>query len=228
MRALARVAVVLAPPAAFAALAGACGEDHVPATRASDAAVDHVSAAPTADAYVVPPPIDASFDVPPGEGGSACNVRLDMPPLLDSPHVPEGTVITYDSNPPSSGPHYPIWANFQEFDKPVDDGYLVHSEEHGGVLLLYSCTDAAGGACNSMVSALRAVRDAVPTDPTCDPSIRVRIIIAPRPANDAPVAAAAWGNTYKADCVDPPSLAQFVADHYAKAPENFCSAGMTF
>ena len=41
----------------------------------------------------------------------------------------------YDSNPPSSGPHYPIWADFKEYATPVPDGYLVHAEEHGAVLL---------------------------------------------------------------------------------------------
>jgi hypothetical protein len=55
----------------------------------------------------------------------------------------------------------------------------------------------------------------------------VRIILAPRPALDVPVAAAAWGFTYKAECVDAPSLAQFITDHYAKTAENFCAAGVT-
>jgi hypothetical protein len=153
---------------------------------------------------------------------NACNVRLDAPPLVAGTHVPEGTAIDYDSNPPSSGPHYPIWANFQEYSHPVDDGYLVHSLEHGAILLLYKCDDAA---CPDTVAQLRAVRDAVTDDPECDPSIRVRIVIAPRPTNDVRVAASAWGFTYRADCVDAPSLAAFIAAHYGKGPEDFCSPG---
>jgi len=56
----------------------------------------------------------------------------------------------------------------------------------------------------------------------------VRVIIAPRATNDAPIAASAWGHTYKADCVDPTTLGQFITAHYAKAPENFCFPGSIF
>jgi hypothetical protein len=212
--------------------AGACGAEHFPAplTRA-DAGVDAAIGDASPDVVVDAEPledagVDATEDHEVVDAG-ACNVRLDTPPIAASPHVPEGTVITYNSNPPSSGPHYPIWANYQEFTQPVDDGYLVHSMEHGGVLLLYKC-DADASACADTVAALRAVRDAVPDDPNCDPSIRVRIIIAPRPANDVAVAAAAWGNTYRADCVDAPSLAAFITAHYAQGPESLCASGMLF
>jgi hypothetical protein len=60
----------------------------------------------------------------------------------------------------------------------------------------------------------------------CTPPLRVRVIIAPRPANDAPVAAAAWGFTYRSDCIDIGSLSQFVRDHYAKGPEDTCAPGI--
>jgi hypothetical protein len=160
-------------------------------------------------------------------GSGVCNVRLAAPTIAASPHVSEGSAVAYASNPPSSGPHYPSWANFQEFAHPVDDGYLVHSMEHGAVLLLYKCADD-GGSCSDMIAQLRAVRDAVPTDPLCDPGIRVRVILAPRSANDAAVTAAAWGNTYRADCVDAPSLAAFITAHYAHGPEDFCFPGSVF
>jgi hypothetical protein len=221
----------------FAAIGVACADDHVPTpVPIVDASADHTTTDAAPDApHDASEPTDAatSFDtgvdaVQDADGGG-CNVRLAMPVVLPSPHVPDGTAVSYDSNPPSSGPHYPEWANFQEFASPVADGYLVHSLEHGAVLLLYNCNaDGGGGACPDVVAALRAVRDAVPDDPLCDPSLRVRIVLAPRPANDVAVAAAAWGNTYRADCVDAPSLARFIADHYAQAPENFCTPGLTF
>jgi hypothetical protein len=197
--------------------------DDVVAVR--DASVDHVPAQPAKGAPLPPPPMpsfDASFFEAGGDA-SACNVKLASPPLMESPHVPEGTPVTYDSNPPSSGPHYPIWADFREYATPVADGYLVHAEEHGAVLLLYRCDTP----CDDLVMSLRALRDAVPTDPLCDSSQgeRVRVILAPRPANDTIVAAAAWGHTYHADCFDGASLATFIADNYAHSPENFCSPG---
>lgn len=156
---------------------------------------------------------------------ASCEVIIDTPELLASPHVPEGSTNAYSSNPPTSGPHYPVWANFQEIGVPFDDGYLVHSLEHGAVALLYKCE---GAACATTLEALRKIRDSLATDSSCDPSIRVRVVIAPYPKLDVPVAAVAWGWTYKAQCVDVPTLTQFAKDHYAQGPENLCVAGRSF
>jgi hypothetical protein len=217
---------------AFAfALLGACASDNEKGGStpfAAEASADRAPAVPQLVPDAVAP-LEAAVTVDAADAAGfdagACNVRIDAFPLVDSPHVPDGTVVAYSSNPPSSGPHYGTWANFQELTHPVDDGYLVHSMEHGAVLLLYSCQ---GAACDAIVPALRAVRDAVPTDPLCDPALRTRVILAPRAANDVAVAAAAWGFIYRADCVDPASLASFINDHYAKGPENFCAGGQVF
>lgn len=161
--------------------------------------------------------------------GRPCEVVIDTPELLASPHVPEGTVVTYNSNPPSSGPHYPVWANFQEFATPLEDGYLVHSLEHGAVALLYAGPSSSTSVLNAEdMDALRKIRDSLPTDPACDPATRVRVVIAPSRKLDVAVAAAAWGWTYRAKCVDVPTLSQFVKDHYAHSPENICAEGRTF
>ena len=137
-------------------------------------------------------------------------------------HVDAGTPLTYNSNPPSSGNHYRDWANFQEFKTTVPDGNLVHSLEHGAVALLYKCE---GAACPPIIAALEKIRDGVPTDPLCTAAIRVRIIIMPYPKLDVPVAAAAWGFTYKAACLDVPTLTQFVKDNYGQSPESICAPG---
>ena len=156
---------------------------------------------------------------------ASCLVTIDTPELVAGTHVVEGTAITYSSNPPSSGPHYPVWANFQEFTNPVDDGYLVHSLEHGGVALLYKCDP--GPACTATVDALKKIRDALPMDPLCDADIRVRVVIAPYPKMNVPVAAVSWGWTYTAACVDVPTLTQFAKEHIAQGTENTCAAGRT-
>lgn len=213
---------------------GACSSEtsDAAASNAGDASAERAAAIPVlADAARhdgAVPEASASVDgMAPVVDAGPCNARIDVIPVAASPHVADGTPIAYASNPPSSGPHYSTWANFQELTHPVDDGYLVHSLEHGAVLLLYKC-EAEGAECDALVAALRSVRDSIATDPTCDPSIRVRIIIAPRAANDVAVAAAAWGNIYRADCVDPVSLATFVSDHYAKGPEDLCVPGQVF
>jgi len=55
----------------------------------------------------------------------------------------------------------------------------------------------------------------------------VRTVITPDPLLDVPVAAAAWGYTYKADCVDLPSLIAFATEHYGNGPEVLCGNGTT-
>src|SRR6185295_7796335 len=52
-------------------------------------------------------------------------------------HVPEGSAITYRSNPPASGPHYPVWLRYQEYSEPMARGYWVHNLEHGAIVVLY-------------------------------------------------------------------------------------------
>ena len=158
---------------------------------------------------------------------ASCPVVIESPEVVSSQHVPEGTVITYNSNPPAIGPHYPVWADFKEYSTPLDEGYLVHSLEHGAVALLYKC-DPTSPACAPTIDALRKIRDALATDSRCSADIRVRIIIAPFPRLEVPVAAVAWGFTYKADCVDVPTLTSFVNDNYAKSPEDICAAGRDF
>jgi hypothetical protein len=157
---------------------------------------------------------------------AACLVTIDAPPLLPANHVAVGTQVQYDSNPPSSGPHYPIWAAYQAYATPVPREYYVHDLEHGAIVFLYRCAD--GGTCPSVVSALQAASDSLPDDPLCSGTgVRVRTVITPDPLIPTPVAAAAWGWTYTADCIDLPSLEAFAQAHYGMGPEVLCANGQT-
>ncbi len=159
---------------------------------------------------------------------ASCFVEIEEPPLLSREHVPIGTVVQYDSNPPSSGPHYPIWAAYQAYTTPVPREYYVHDLEHGAIVLVYNCPDAGG--CPDVAAALQKVSDSLPDDPLCTSAgegVRVRTVITPDPLLDVPVAAAAWGWVYRAQCVDLPTLEAFAAAHYGQGPEDFCSNGQT-
>lgn len=176
--------------------------------------------------------VSGGYDASPGLDGAyfpdaSCFVEIDSPPLLPAVHVPIGTVIEWDSNPPSSGPHFPIWAAYQAYTSPVPRGYYVHNEEHGAIVLLYQCDDAG---CPDVAAALQSVSDAIPDDPLCAAAgqgVRVRTVITPDPLIDVPVAAAAWGWVYRAQCVDLPTLTAFAMQHYAQGPEVLCADGTT-
>jgi hypothetical protein len=173
-----------------------------------------------------PGPLDASV----AEG--PCGVIAEAWPLETATHVPVGTNITsWQSNPPSSGAHFPVWAAFQEFSAPVPRGYYVHDLEHGAVVFLYNCAlvegGADGGACQTLREGLRQVSASLPDDPLCSGGVRVRTVISPDPLLTSPVAAAAWGFTWRADCVDLPLLKTFASTHYEHSPENECANGVT-
>ena len=61
----------------------------------------------------------------------------------------------------------------------------------------------------------------------CAAKVRVRTVISPDPLITTPIAAAAWGFVYRAECIDLPSLKAFAAAHVAHGPENVCGNGVT-
>jgi hypothetical protein len=170
---------------------------------------------------VVPDALDEPY-----HPDASCLVTIDTPPLLAAIHVAPGTDIQWDSNPPSSGSHYPEWAAYGVASTVVPRGNYVHDLEHGAIVLLYNCGDAG---CPDVVSALQAVSEAIPDDPLCvGQGTRVRTLITADPLIDVPVAAAAWGWTYTAACVDLPTLTQFALAHYGHGPETTCAPGAPF
>ena len=62
---------------------------------------------------------------------------------LGRKHVELGTKVNYNSNPPTSGPHYEEWEKSGIYDQPLQDEKLVHSLEHGYVVISYHCDPPA-------------------------------------------------------------------------------------
>lgn len=212
---MASVFLRLALVSATALMWAGCGDD-------DDSGSNVVTPpAATADAGVCAEP------PAPTKPAASCDVTITLPPVVDNAaqHVPEGTVVSYCSNPPSSGPHYPVWADFQAYTSEIPASYLVHDLEHGAVELFYKCPEG----CPDVVKALEELRDAQPQDPLCTQyRIKSRVIVAPSSTIPTRVAAAAWGAIYTADCADKPTLAQFVTDHYGKGTEAICAPGRGF
>ncbi len=158
---------------------------------------------------------------PPPEAQGPCAVQIQSWPEEGQQHVAEGTPLQFGSNPPSSGNHYPIWGRWGVHEKPLERGYYVHNLEHGGIVLLYRCADS----CSDVVAELQSVLHSRPADPACAPEVSSRIVLTADPLLDVPVAAAAWGHTYRGQCLDRPLLNDFIEAHYDKAPESTCVQG---
>lgn len=148
-------------------------------------------------------------------------------PIASRNHVEPCTPVTYATNPPSGGDHWPIWAAYQEYAQPVPHEMYVHDEEHGGVVFLYKCD----GACPEVTKALEDAATKV-NDVFCavegggEGSVMTRVVITPDPSLDTPIAVAAWGATYTATCIDAKSLASFANAVVGRGPELLCAEGV--
>ena len=162
------------------------------------------------------PPVDAA-----GPDAPTCTTTVATHPLFAAPHIAQCSPVGYSTNPPTSGPHYGLWASWRAYADRVPRGFWVHNLEHGGVVVAYNCPTG----CAAEVAALTAFLDARPVDPLCVAPIRNRFVVTPDPLLDTRFAASAWGWSLRSDCFDLAALGSFIDAHYAQAPENFCTDG---
>lgn len=101
--------------------------------------------------------------------------------LNDAPPKP------YNSNPPSSGGHYGQQANWGIYDYEVNDRIFMHNLEHGGIWIAYRPTTSL-----AIVDDLKGIIKEFGGS---------KIVMAPRSANDADIAVAAWTRVFKFDVV---------------------------
>jgi hypothetical protein len=187
---------------------GAC------AGRVSEEATDGGS--PGSSAKVTTSYPDAS----PLPGHAACKVVITRNiPVTGQTHVDLCSTVVYSTNPPSGGDHWPEWAAYRIYDVPVAREMYVHNLEHGAVVLGYRCEQAD---CPDVVKALAsAFRNA--KDPLCGSAPRVLMTQDMKLAT--PIAAAAWGATYTATCIDEASLTEFVNGAIGHGSEAVCGGG---
>jgi hypothetical protein len=65
-------------------------------------------------------------------------------PICTAEQIAANTIsnpLCYTSNPPTSGPHAGVVAAFQVYENPVPKENLIHSMEHGGVIVWYNTTN---------------------------------------------------------------------------------------
>ena len=151
--------------------------------------------------------------------GNPCNVVVESQPNGGHVHTPDCTPVTYASNPPSSGTHYPTWAMYKTYSAPVPWGFLVHCLEHGAIDIVYNCADG----CLDEVAQAQALIDGLAPDTACD-GAPMKTVLAPDPNLDVRWAASAWTWTLRATCFDSQALASFVAAHY-QGPDTEAACG---
>lgn len=161
-------------------------------------------------------------NAPPLPGEVTCVVTEDTFTVASAQHVPVCQHVEYGTNPPSGGDHWPVWAHFGSYGAPVPREMYVHDLEHGAIVLSYRCA----GPCPDVIKMLDDVR-AKQGDTFCAAQgAAARIVLTPDSKLDVPVAASAWGATYRATCLDEASLRSFAETHYGHGPEALCADGV--
>lgn len=69
-------------------------------------------------------------------------------------HVTDISDVAYNSNPPTSGAHFPVWAKPGVYSRFISDGYFIHSMEHGYIVLWYDCDKLTSSGYNFIPAAL--------------------------------------------------------------------------
>ncbi|MBX4187956.1 MAG: DUF3105 domain-containing protein [Candidatus Doudnabacteria bacterium] len=125
---------------------------------------------------------------------------------LGGEHIADGSKDhpAYNSNPPTSGWHWPAPAEWGVYDPPEADERYIHNLEHGGIWITYK---------PSTVSAEDQAK-------LKDFSKRWRkIIVTPREANDSNIALAAWTRLQQLDSYDENTIIRFIEAFYDQGPE---------
>ena len=133
--------------------------------------------------------------------------KIEAPPgervrEVGNPHIPGGTKGTgYASNPPTSGEHYQSEAPWGVHAQPLPDELIIHNLEHGGIWISYKDPKDT-----ELAAKLAQVTRRYTT----------KVILTPRPQNDAPIAVAAWGHLLKLQEFDEVKIVAFISAYRGK------------
>jgi hypothetical protein len=130
-------------------------------------------------------------------------------------HVGQGRQLSQRNRPPSSGPHYGSTARYGVSAQPIPAGNWVHNLEHGGIVILFRCTDAA--ECGQLASRVRNEVSSV-AKPGAFGS--VKIVGAPYQDMDTPFTAVAWRRTLPLETFDAEQLLAFYDRYRDRGPES--------
>jgi hypothetical protein len=83
------------------------------------------------DGYGPAPAIDPAVR----RAAEAAGCTVQAFPSGGRSHLAKEASFRYLTDPPTSGDHYPIWADWGVYDHPVPNPVQVHNLEHGGVVI---------------------------------------------------------------------------------------------
>lgn len=135
-------------------------------------------------------------------------------PTEEAEHVPEGTIVQYSSDPPTSGAHYDgtMPSGFYEEGQvtvPFPEGYIVHSLEHGYVVFWYNCTLLQPAECETLKNEIKAVMDEYNG---------LKLIAFPRSSIQFPVVLTSWGYMLEMTSFDAEAAGNYIEANRSRPP----------
>ncbi len=130
-------------------------------------------------------------------------------PSEGTEHVPESAEVTYNTTPPTSGRHYATATPSGFYVEPRPPGNLVHSLEHGAVVIYYDPAKLTDEVRQSLTRFVQAHRDPWAS-----------VVVVPNPNPDAAFVLTAWTKMLKLDSYDVPTVRAFLAEYLGRGPEN--------
>jgi hypothetical protein len=130
-------------------------------------------------------------------------------------HVNVGEPLTFAHTPPSSGKHYPSAQPPGIYRQEVQEGFWVHSLEHGYIVAAVKCTTD----CDAIFGQLEAVYNDLPESQFGNVKFIATPYSKPATDGDAPITLLAWGYEQKMDTVDVDMINRFYKKFVDKGPE---------
>jgi hypothetical protein len=145
----------------------------------------------------------------PAHGDPALLTNVVTPPDEGREHIWPDHPVDYGTMPPASGPHFPDPTAPGFYTARPAFGYLVHSLEHGSVVIYYDPAQLTP----EIEKSLRAFITA-----NSDPE--VGIVAVPDADFNYPFILTAWDKILKLGKYDPKVVTAFLAEYLGRGPEN--------
>jgi len=145
----------------------------------------------------------------PEHGDTALLAGVISPPDEGRDHIWPDHPVEYKTMPPTSGPHFPDPTAPGFYTTRPAFGYLVHSLEHGSVVIYYD----PGKLSPEIEKSLRGFVTA-----NSDPE--VGIVAVPDADFKYALILTAWDKMLKLDKYDPQVVTAFLAEYLGRGPEN--------
>lgn len=139
-----------------------------------------------------------------GLGGQPRPAIIDYPDQGREHILPGAFHPPYNSNPPTSGWHFPQPASWGYYDDTLPDELLVHNLEHGGIWISYQRADDT-----EVIKQLVALTQ----------RYRSKVIVTLRPKNESRLSVTAWTHVMQLDHYDQAAIVSFIRRFKDQGPE---------